>query len=193
MATDENFLAALVYCAGDGVTADRLLEDVANGLQHEGYTIAGTVQRSVERSDRCACDMIVRDLSTDRDVQISEDRGPDARGCRLDPRVLEALVGSTVSALDSGVDAVIINKFGKQEAQGAGFRGVISQAVLRSTPVIVGVNVAYIDNWRSFAGGLADELKPDRNTILDWIDRRLRTSVIGRAKWTDRHSLRGTV
>jgi nucleoside-triphosphatase THEP1 len=165
---------------------------VANGLQHEGYTIAGTVQRSVERSDRCACDMIVRDLSTDRDVQISEDRGPDARGCRLDPRVLEALVGSTVSALDSGVDAVIINKFGKQEAQGAGFRGVIGQAVLRSTPVLIGVNVTYLDSWRAFAGGLADELKPDRKIILDWMARRLGPNAIGHAERTERHALRRT-
>ena len=122
--------------------------------------------------------MMVRDLSTDREVRISEDRGPDARGCRLDPRVLEALVGSTASALDSGVDAVIINKFGKQEAQGAGFRGVIGQAVLCSTPVVIGVNVAYLDSWRSFAGELAEELKPDRNIILDWVARRLETNAI---------------
>ena len=191
MELDTRHLAALVYSIGEGVPADRLLADLASELQCEGYKIAGTVQRAVERSDRCACDMMVRNLSTGLEVQISEDRGPNARGCRLDPRILEDLVGSTASALDDGVDALVINKFGKQEAQGNGFRGVIGQALLGPTPVIVGVNVAYLESWRAFVGGLADELKPDRNIIRDWIAQRLGENSIRRTSCTARHTLRG--
>ncbi|MGI9521158.1 MAG: DUF2478 domain-containing protein [Hyphomicrobiaceae bacterium] len=189
MKEGDNFLAAVIYSAGEGEAVDRTLSCLARELEGRGYKIAGTVQRSIPRSSRCTCDMMVRDLSADREVQISEDRGPNARGCRLDSRVLEGLVGSTLSALDRGVDAVIINKFGKQEARGAGFRGVIAQTILRPTPVITSVNSAYFDSWRLFADGLADELKPDRNILVDWITRRLRTDVVRRDSFAERPSL----
>ena len=50
METDEKNVAALVYGAGDGEAADSILDSVANEVQLAGYKIAGTVQRSVERS-----------------------------------------------------------------------------------------------------------------------------------------------
>ncbi len=166
-------LAALVYETGESQTIDRLLDNLANELQCEGYALAGTVQRSVERTDRYACDVIVRDLSSHFEVKISEDRGPNARGCRLDTCALEALVGSTVTALDNRVQAMVINRFGKQEARGTGFRDVIGLSILRGIPTVVGVNVNYLDCWRAFAGGYADELVLDDNDIRDWMMRRL--------------------
>ncbi len=169
----QKHLAAMIYGTGDGDRADRVLADIANHLQDQGFQLAGTVQRAAERTDRCACDMMVRDLSTGLEMQISEDRGPNARGCRLDPGKLETLVASTAVAMESGVDAVIINKFGKREAQGDGFREVIGQALLCNTPLLIGVNVAYLDSWRSFADGFADELQPEKNMLVDWINQRL--------------------
>ncbi len=173
MANNKKMLAAVIYEAGQGIAADRLLTNLADDLQVEGYVLAGTVQRSAERADRCACDMIVRDLSTNTEVLISEDRGPNARGCRLDPGILQALVGTTERALNGGADALIINKFGKQEAQGVGFRDVIGWAAMHGIPAVVGVNITYLESWRAFVDGLADELRPDVSSVRSWLKQRL--------------------
>ncbi len=173
MAMEPRTLLAIVYESGTGADTDRLLTRLANGMQEKGLRLAGTVQRAFERADRCACDMVVRDLSTNEELKISEDRGANARGCRLDPRMLEALVGSTGVALERGVDLVIINKFGKQEALGGGFRHVIATALADGIPTIVAVNLAYLDSWRCFAGNLADEMPPQMVEIRNWLADRL--------------------
>lgn len=173
MHCEQRALTAVVYEAGTGAQTDRLLADVAARLEASGYRLAGTVQRAFERADRCACDMIVRDLATGDELKISEDRGPNARGCRLDPRMLEALVGSASAALERGVDALIINKFGKQEALGAGFRDVIACALADGVPTVVAVNRAYFDSWRAFAADFADELPPEFAPVHKWLVDRL--------------------
>ena len=173
MAIEPRTLLAIVYEAGTGADTDRLLTHIANGMQDTGLRLAGTVQRAFERADRCSCDMVVRDLSTNEELKISEDRGANARGCRLDPRMLEALVGSTEVALERGVDLVIINKFGKQEALGGGFRDIIAKAQADRIPTIVAVNLAYLDSWRSFAAEFADELPPDMEEVRNWLAGRL--------------------
>lgn len=173
MVSERKTLLAIVYEAGTGADTDRLLTNLAHQLQETGLRLAGTVQRAFERADRCACDMVVRDLSTNEELKISEDRGASARGCRLDPRMLEELVGSTEVAVERGVDVVIINKFGKQEALGGGFRNVIAKALSDGIPTTVAVNLAYLDSWRSFAAEFADELPPNIVEVRKWLADRL--------------------
>jgi len=168
-------LAAVVYEAGTGGKTDQILCDIATELSDRGYQLAGTVQRAFERVDRCACDMVVRDLATGKELKISQDRGAHAVGCRLNPQSLEELVGSTETALFDGADVLIVNKFGKQEALGGGFRDVIARAVTDSIPTIVAVNVTYIEAWRAFAADTADELAPDTTAIEAWFQPRLPT------------------
>lgn len=162
-------LAAVVYEAGSGGKTDQILCDVADAMTDRGFRLAGTVQRAFERADRCACDMIVRDLATGHELKISQDRGAHARGCRLNPQSLEQLVGSTEAALAFGVDLLIVNKFGKQEGLGDGFRDVIARAVTDGIPALVAVNITYIEAWRAFAADIADELPPDEGAIDAWL------------------------
>jgi len=166
-------VAAIAYDSGQGAQTDDLLAEIAHELQHSGHILAGTIQRSFDRADRCACDMLVRDLSTGIEVKISEDRGVDARGCRLNQQQLEGLVGSTLAALEGNVDVVILNKFGKQEMLGRGFRDCIGQTLAARIPTIIGVNRTYLDAWRQFAGDYADELIPERRVVETWLATRV--------------------
>lgn len=50
-----------------------------------------------------------------------------AKGCRLDPRALAALSGSLLGELDAGTQLLVLNRFGKGESEGHGFRAVIEQ------------------------------------------------------------------
>lgn len=163
-------IAAVVYEPGEGETTDRLLWALAERLRADGVALAGTTQRSAERPDRCRCDMIVAELGSGDETRISEDRGAEARGCRLDTAALEHLAGATIQTIERGADMLIVNKFGKREAEGAGMRPAIAEAFAADIPVLVAVNRAGIDAWRSFTGGLSEELRPDAGAIRSWIE-----------------------
>jgi nucleoside-triphosphatase THEP1 len=161
-------LGAIVYGADQSAAADAVLASAARVLAALGYRLAGAVQHNPTRPDRCRCDMVLEDLSTGRAVAISEDRGPAARGCRLDPAALEQLVGAAASGLETGADLLIVNRFGKREAEGCGFRAVIEQAVTSGIPVLVAVSAANLDSWNAFAGGLDQRLEPNLAPAIRW-------------------------
>lgn len=146
---------------------DQLLADVVARLEAHKVALAGTVQTNIRRSDRAVCDMDLRLLPDGPTVRISVDRGPQARGCRLDAGVLEQSVLWVTQALN-GAEFLVINKFGKQEAEGKGLTGVIAEALERGLPVLVGVNGLNMPAFLEFAGDMAIELPPDAQQITDW-------------------------
>ncbi len=161
-------LAAVHYKAGEGSATDALLAELARRLKQAGYKLAGAVQSNTPAANRRRCDMTLEDLASGVLVRVSEDRGNLAQGCRLDPGALEESAGLALSSLGSHIDMVIINRFGKREAEGRGLRPVIEAAVLAEKPVLVGVNAIYWSAWQSFAGHCAIVVPPKESEILDW-------------------------
>ncbi len=160
---------AFTMAPGRGDT-DRLLEGLATDLAARGYHCIGTVQINSTRADAGPCDMDVRVLPDGPVLRISQDLGPSARGCRLDPGALETAAGLVAARLSAGADLLIINKFGKHEADGRGFRDVIAHAVAMDVPVLVGLNALNRAAFEAFAGGLAAEVPPERRAIEVWLE-----------------------
>lgn len=146
---------------------DLLLAEVVERLEAHGVAMAGTVQTNIERHDRPRCDMELRLLPDGPTVRISVDRGADARGCRLDAGALEQSVLWVAGALEKA-ELLVVNKFGKQEAEGKGLAGSIADALERGLPVLVGVNRLNLPAFLAFADGMAQELAPDAARIADW-------------------------
>lgn len=158
---------AYIMSQGRGETDPRLA-DVARLLKLRGLRLCGTIQINTERGDGRHCDMDLMVLPDGPALRISQDRGKWARGCRLDAGSLELAVAQVAGALDAGADLMVINKFGKHEAEGRGFRSVIGAALDRGVPVLVGLNPLNREAFDTFAGGLATELSGDPAAILDW-------------------------
>ena len=159
----------LGYVVADGRgAADLLIRDVALRLQAEGMRLAGAVQVNpeVDRDRKCHMDLHI--LSGSDVVRISQDLGALSQGCRLDPDGLERAVGLVAAALDNGADLLVVNKFGKQEIDGRGFRPVIGEALSRGTPVLVAVNPGSLDAFLAYAEDLAQPLPPEATAITDW-------------------------
>ena len=160
-------ILAVVY--RDGIAADRFLADLGYSLRSEGLSIAGLVQLNSFVRDPVRCDMAVEELISGTVFQLSEHRGPQARGCRLDRSVLAEAAALLIAALDEKPDLLILNKFGKTEAEGEGLRDVLALAVERGVPVVVGVPFRNLDQWRVFAGDMAQECQAELAVVQRWL------------------------
>jgi hypothetical protein len=73
------------------------------------------------------------------------------------------------ASIENGPDLVILNKFGKTEAEGHGLRDTLAQAVQLGVPAVVGVPYRNIEQWRFFAEDLAEECGIDSPRLYEWL------------------------
>lgn len=159
---------AYTMSPGRGDT-DLLLSALAARLAKRGLRTCGTVQVNTEREKTGLCDMDVAVLPDGPIVRISQDLGKDATGCRLDTAALEYAVGHVEAKIAGGADVLIVNKFGKHEAEGRGFRNVIAEALGQGIPVLVGVNGLNLEAFEAFTGGMAERLPPEGAALENWV------------------------
>ena len=160
---------AYTMAPGPGDT-DLLLFNLAQDLMERGYRPCGTVQINTECEGRGPCDMDVKVLPNGPILRISQSLGGGAKGCRLDPSALESAVGLVESKLDQGSDFLIVNKFGKSEADGRGFRQVIAEAMSRGIPVLVGLNRLNQKAFLEFTADYALNIEPDLKVLRNWLE-----------------------
>jgi len=158
---------AYTMAPGRGDT-DLILAGLAADLVARGARLCGTVQINTDRDTDGPCDMDVRVLPDGPVLRISQDLGPEARGCRLDPAALESAVALVAARLGADTELLIVNKFGKHEAEGRGFREVIAEALGLGVPVLVGLNSLNRAAFEEFAGGFATQLPPERAALVEW-------------------------
>ena len=149
---------------------DKLLSAFAALHLSAETDVTGIVQSNIACADTHRCDMDARVLPDGPIIRISQSLGKDARGCRLDPAALEQAVSEVQARLSPQSELLIINKFGKHEADGRGFRELIAQAISQDIPVLVGVNQTNLDAFLAFVGEYAVPLQPDRQSLLEWFD-----------------------
>lgn len=160
---------AAVRSPGRGDT-DLLLQRFADHAMGLGLRVCGTVQINTDRPTSHACDMDIRVLPDGPVLRISQALGPEARGCRLDPAALEEAVAGVERALEQGADLLIVNKFGKMEAEGRGLRSVVAEAVARGIPVLAGVNGLNEAALGAFAGEMVQPVAPTMAALTAWLD-----------------------
>lgn len=159
----------LGYLVAEGQgEADRLLFSVAEQLQAEGWALAGAVQTNSDAAPSHKCDMDLHVLSMNEVVRISQNLGAFSKGCRLDPAALETAVGMAEAALAQKPRLCIVNKFGKSEIDGKGFRPLIGEALVHGIPVLTSVGRGNIAAFQAFAEGMGEEIPADLAEVLAW-------------------------
>lgn len=157
-------VAAIVYGAGQSEIIDRLLIDVAHRLKATGLKLAGSVQwNSGER-----CGMNLEDLASGR--QLNASLPPAQPGCRLDTSALEDAAGLAAISIEPGLDLVIVNRFGKEEAAGRGFRAVIESAVAKDLPVLTSLRSELCPSFDDFTGEDRVYLAPSQDAVERWCE-----------------------
>lgn len=149
--------------------ADACLAALSAGLAADGIPATGVVQINTERDDGRPCDMDLKVIGTGAVIRVSQSLGQAAVGCRLDPAGLEEVVGLVTAALDTGIPRVLlVNRFGRQEAEGRGFRPLIGRALGEGVAVLTAVGTGYIRDFEAFADGMAERLPADTGALFDW-------------------------
>lgn len=161
-------LLAVVY--DDGIAADRILSELGYGLREQRVDVRGLVQRNTFVRDRIKCDMELEELGSGEVFQLSRDRGKLAGGCRLDRGAIACAAALIEPRLRESCDLLIVNKFGRSEAEGRGLREIIAQAVALEIPTIVGIPRRNLEEWKRFADGLFDLCDvAETGALLSWI------------------------
>jgi nucleoside-triphosphatase THEP1 len=162
------YVVAIVYA--DETYPDAIFRTLVGRCRELGLSVAGVVQhQAFEGADR-RCDLLLEDLASGHRTALFEDRGTDARGCRLDQAALVEATARVEGSLENAPQLLVLNKFGKVECSGGGLRDLIASAIDRGIPVIIGVPKGNLEAWRSFAGEFATELPDDASRILKWLE-----------------------
>ena len=166
---NEPMLAAIL--AAKDVTVDQLLASVAHRARQAGLRVAGFLQRRETGGEECCRDIEIEHIGTGVTQIISQALGSGSKGCRLDPAALADVAGALLAELDDGADILILNRFGKGETEGHGFRSIIETAYARRIPVLTVVRETYVEGWNDFAGDCGVLLAPESQAVLGWLDR----------------------
>ncbi|AYD02595.1 DUF2478 domain-containing protein [Neorhizobium sp. NCHU2750] len=153
--------------AGDAVP---LLRDILAALRADGRSIAGNIQREIATDGICCPDMVLEDIETGELHCISQSLGPGASACRLDSQALAMVAGRMLVNLDTlpGPDLLLLNRFGKAEAEGRGLRAVFEKAASLGVPVLTCVKQDYRAAWSDYTGPLSTTLAATRDEVLAW-------------------------
>lgn len=148
--------------------ADAAMHAFAAALAADGVRLAGAL-RVPGDPGTTGREMRLRLLGDGAEVIISQNLGPGAQGCRLDAAALEDVVARAGVAMASA-RLLIVNRFGRSEAEGRGFRTLIGQAVSDERPVLLALRPAFLGAFHDFVGDMGTELPADPAALRHWWD-----------------------
>jgi hypothetical protein len=150
---------------------DLLFADVCKSLLERGVRVGGVIQTITPGIEgQCAASIQVIDVRSEAVFNVWENRGLDAKGCRLNEAGLLEMEPTLLTAIEDRVDLLLVNRFGRAESLGRGLIGCFAAAIDAKVPILTAVRVPYDIEWQRFHGGMGVELPPDLSSILQWFE-----------------------
>ena len=163
----DNSYVGAVHLAGEE-PVDRVFNEVFRHFSSVGYQVHGMLQTEDPQIDSCCPTMFLRNLQGESSIQISQALGKGSSGCRVDPGAIAEATVQLENELDSDIDLLILNRFGRCESEGGGLRPAIEKAVSKNIPVLIAVRPKYKAQWDDFVGDFSRNLNCDCEEIIDW-------------------------
>lgn len=159
-------MAAVLLAPEDDVEA--FLLPIVAALRTHGLSIGGMTAPAGEPKDLCRRPMHLENLITGERVKISQDLGSLSRACALDPGQLAVAGRFLRDAIVARADLLVLNKFGKLEAGGAGLRAELIEVLSADIPLLTTVKPELADAWLDFVGEYGLLLPPDEPRVVAW-------------------------
>jgi hypothetical protein len=166
MRNEASSIVGVVY--DKSIEVDAVLSAAADLLRSRGIRVAGLLQRFGALTLGGKRSMYVQDISSGERVRLDFPRGPGASGCLLDPSALARAACLLKLAISSRPDVLIVNRFGRQEAEGRGLRSELADAVYAGLPTLVAVGEPWLADWDKFIGEPGHILPARANEIAIW-------------------------
>src|SRR5450631_3656440 len=145
---------------------DEVLRTFASDLNARGYRAVGLVQLGHHCLDAPKLSAML--VHTGEELQLFQNLGGCATGCRLDVGQLLDAGAQVASAIDQGADLVIVNRFGRQEREGKGLSFLVERALSADVPVVIAVPSHRFTDWIKFADGMSVKLHCDPGSLNAW-------------------------
>ncbi len=159
-------LAAIVY--DDAVAVDALMGAFAREMVDKGVRAGGLLQLPPDGACGPGAPMRLQDVTTGEILPICQDLGPGAGSCKLDLGALASAAQRLRRAAELPSDLFFVSKFGKQEAEGRGFRDELAYAVLNNRTVLTAVKRGLVHRFLDFTGGAGTLLDHRLFVLRDW-------------------------
>lgn len=150
------------------MAADALVAHCCQRLQRQGWRVAGLLQERAARPGGGKPAMLLHDIASGARICISQDLGPHSQACSLNPAALAQASAVLLQALGEGQDLVLTNRFGEQEACGAGFVGELVALAQAGVAVLTVAAQRHVPAWLHFTGGLGAQLAPTAAALDAW-------------------------
>ncbi|MES0812256.1 DUF2478 domain-containing protein [Roseibium sp. SCPC15] len=160
-------LAGIKY--GYGPEVDPALDTFVQQLRSLGVSMVGCLQRQLPDPGSCCPISHLEDLASGDSTRITQPLGSGSTGCRLDPGALANAAENLSRQLETRPDVLILNRFGRGESEGRGFRPVIERAVELGIPVLTAVKQRYVPEWEAFSADLAADLPAELEQLMAWL------------------------
>lgn len=148
--------------------ADQTLQPFIQYLQEQGQLVLGVVQAPEEVSFAYRTQMGIINLSNGEFTSIAQDLGEHNTSCCLDSEAVSNASLILKKARELNPDLIVVNRFGKLEAEGEGFADEMLEIMSLGMPMLTVVSTRFLEPWREFTGGLAKEITTDLDQVKDW-------------------------
>jgi hypothetical protein len=158
---DQCDLAALVFGRPD--EPDRLLREFVQELAVCGHRVVGLIQTRLDAGSAA-----VTVLPTGETIPLAPKFDALAHPSCPIPCDLRPAASRIDTLIESRPDVVIINRFGRLEAEGSGLVDEIARAVRLDIPVVIAVPEFRFLEWLAFCKGMGVKLPCRSGSLRGW-------------------------
>lgn len=159
----------IAYLQGERPTeVQSVLWAFSQAMIASGHRLAGVVERQDQVVFNDKRDTVLKGVADGIACHLFQDLGRNAQSCTIDISAIAQSSGLVEASIGPGVDLLVINKFGKVEAEGGGFRNAIGMALALGIPVLTSVNPSFEAAWQEFTGGESERLAPREDALAAW-------------------------
>lgn len=152
----------------DSAELQALLATKAAEWRADGIKVAGLIAEPNELPPRICSAGILREINSGKPHTIYLDTAPTDTSCHLDAAGVHSACESILNQI-AACDLLILSKFGKLEASGAGLTEAFKAAMAAGKPILTTVSAKHRSAWRTFAPDAVD-LPADRARLQRWWD-----------------------
>jgi hypothetical protein len=162
--------AAIVDDLGVKGAVDQLLAAVACLQRRAGRAVRGLLMTYPDVAAGCAGEMVLVDIDTLDEYLVSQPLGAGSNACRADAQGFARASRVLRDALAQQPDLVIVNRFGRMEAEGEGYVDELLALMSAGVPLLTVVAERHLEAWQRFSGG-ATVLPAEAGAVAEWLER----------------------